>query len=189
MKILGISALDTDCTASLLVDGELVECMAEERLSRIKLHAGFPAKSIEMIFQRTGLTPNNIDSVAYAFYPWTKEAKKMSICYFKNFFYNITRSDSLKAKFFHEAYYLRWTKNAILDHRKFHHELINNLKKIGLEKKLVRVEHHLCHAASAFYTSGFDRALIVTLDAYGSGLAGSISIGTLDGIKRVLNIE
>ncbi len=189
MKILGISALDTDCTASLIADGEIVECIAEERLSRVKLHAGFPSKSIEMIFERMGLTPDDIDSVAYAFYPWNKEARKMSVCYFKNLFYNITRPDSLKGKLFHEAYYLKWTKDAILDHRKFHHELMNNLKKIGLERKLVRVEHHLCHAASAFYTSGFDRALIVTLDAYGSGLAGSISIGTPEGIKRVLNIE
>ena len=44
-------------------------------------------------------------------------------------------------------------------------------------RKLKRVEHHLSHAANAYYTSGFDEALIVTLDGYGSGLAGSVSVG------------
>ena len=51
--------------------------------------------------------------------------------------------------------------------------------------KLKRVEHHASHAANAYYTSGFDEALIVTLDGYGSGLAGSISIGRGGKIERV----
>ena len=51
-------------------------------------------------------------------------------------------------------------------------------------RKLKRVEHHLSHAANAYYTSGFDEALIVTLDGYGSGLAGSVSIGRDGAIER-----
>ncbi len=188
MKILGISSLDTDCTASLLIDGKIVSSIAEERLSRVKFHAGFPARSIEMILGERGLSSQDIDIVAYSFLPWTKEAEKISACYIKDFFYNLTKPDTLKAKFYHTAYYTRWTYGAIMAHRKFHHELIDNLKKMGLDKKLVRVEHHLAHAASAYYTSGFDKAMILTLDAYGSGLAGSISIGSSEGIKRVHNI-
>ena len=188
MNILGISSLDTDCTACLLVDGKIVSSIAEERLSRIKMHAGFPSRSIDAILKERGMTPKDIDIIAYAFLPWTKEAEKISSCYVKDLAYNMAKSDTLKAKFYHTAYYTRWTYGAIMAHRKFHHELVENLKKMGLEKKLYRVEHHLTHAAAAYYSSGFEDALIVTLDAYGSGLAGTISVGTPDGIKRVHNI-
>jgi carbamoyltransferase len=60
---------------------------------------------------------------------------------------------------------------------------------VGLGDRLKRVEHHLSHAANAFYTSGFDQALIVTLDGYGSGLAGSINIGRDGKIERVHGLE
>lgn len=189
MNILGISSLDTDCSASLVVDGEIRDAIAEERLSRVKLHAGFPTKSIDMIMKKNGLTVDDIDHVAYTFQPWTKEAQLMTSCYLKDLFYNLFKLDSPRAKFYHEAYYLQWTYGAIKAHRKFHHELMDNLKKMNLSQKLIRVEHHLSHAASAFYPSGFDEALILTLDFYGSGLAGTISIGDSKGIRRVLNID
>ncbi|MBI4697465.1 MAG: carbamoyltransferase, partial [Nitrospirae bacterium] len=189
MKILGISSLDTDCTACLLVDGKIISSIAEERLSRIKLHAGFPSASIEMILKENGLTPKDIDVVAYAFLPWTTEAAKISSCYVDNLFYNLFCNDTIKSKFYHMAYYTQWSYSAIMDHRKYHHELMDNLKRMRLDHKLIRVEHHLTHAAAAHCSSGFANALIVTLDAYGSGLAGSVSIGTPDGIKRVHNIK
>ena len=141
-----------------------------------------------MIFKENGIAARDIDVVAYAFMPWTTEAEKMSACYMKNLFYNLSRRDSLKAKFFHLAYYTRWTYGAIMDHRKYHYELLDNLRKMGLQDRLVRVEHHQAHAEDAFYSSGYQDALIVTLDAYGSGLAGTISIGSDEGIRRVHNI-
>ncbi len=188
MNILGISSLDTDCTACLLVDGKIVSSMGEERLSRVKLHAGFPSRSIDRIFKENNITPEDIDAVAYAFLPWTEEAWKMTTCFLKDVAFNLTKPDTLKAKFYHSAYYAQWTYSAILDHRKYHNELVTNLTTMGLINKLVRVEHHLTHAADAFYSSGFDEALILTLDAYGSGLAGSVSIGSPQGIRRVHNI-
>ena len=63
------------------------------------------------------------------------------------------------------------------------------LEELQLGSKLKRVDHHLSHAANAFYTSGFDEALIVTLDGYGSGLAGSVSIGRDGAIERVHGVE
>lgn len=188
MKILGISSLDTDSTASLLDGGKVVSSIAEERLSRIKMHAGFPERSIAAIFKENGLSPGDIDAVAYPFFPWPKEAWKMIGCLARDFFFNLGKPTGLRSKFYHEAYYLKWTCEAIAAHKKYHEELLSNLKRLGLDKKLVRVEHHLAHAASSFYSSGFDKALILTLDAYGSGLAGSISVGTPEGIKRVHNI-
>lgn len=78
----------------------------------------------------------------------------------------------------------RWGAAAVADHRRWGEELLSGLAALGLEKKLKRYEHHLSHAANAYRASGFDRALIVTLDGYGSGLAGSISIGEGGKITR-----
>ena len=69
--------------------------------------------------------------------------------------------------------------------KKYEKELLAGLESFGLSEKLTRVDHHLTHSANAYYTSGFDEALIVTLDGYGSGLAGSISIGKKGKIKRI----
>ena len=76
------------------------------------------------------------------------------------------------------AFHLRWQQ-----------ELEAGLTEVGLQGKLKRVEHHLSHAANAFFTSGFDEALVVTLDGYGSGLAGSINVGRNGQIERIHGLE
>ncbi len=79
----------------------------------------------------------------------------------------------------------RWTREAINEHQRWNRELESRLLAAGLLGKLNRYEHHLSHAANSYYSSGFDRALIVTLDGYGSGLAGSISLGEGGKIRRL----
>ena len=83
----------------------------------------------------------------------------------------------------------RWGKDATKFHFQWQQELENGLNEAGLGGKLKRVEHHKSHAANAYYTSGFDQALCVTLDGYGSGLAGSINIGRDGKIERVHGLE
>jgi carbamoyltransferase len=78
-----------------------------------------------------------------------------------------------------------WGRDAAAYHRKWQEELESALEELGLGDRLKRVEHHSSHAANAYYTSGFDSALIVTLDGYGSGLAGSVSVGRGGSITRV----
>src|SRR4029434_9130243 len=68
----------------------------------------------------------------------------------------------------------RWGRDASKFHFQWHQELEAGLAEVGLGGKLKRVEHHLSHAANAYYTSGFDQALIVTLDGYGSWLDGRV---------------
>jgi carbamoyltransferase len=82
-----------------------------------------------------------------------------------------------------------WGRDASQFHKKWHEELENELDGLGLLPKLKRIEHHVSHAANAYYTSGFDEALIVTLDGYGSGLAGSISAGRDGKIERLHDLE
>ena len=82
-----------------------------------------------------------------------------------------------------------WRRSASVFHRKWHEELVGALEELGLGGKLKRIEHHASHAANAYYTSGFDEALIVTLDGYGSGLAGSVSTGRHGKIERLHGVE
>jgi carbamoyltransferase len=83
----------------------------------------------------------------------------------------------------------RWGRDASAFHVRWQQELDGALTELQLNGKLKHVEHHLSHAANAFLTSGFDPALIVTLDGYGSGLSGSVSIGRDGRIERIHNQE
>src|SRR5687768_14575049 len=79
----------------------------------------------------------------------------------------------------------QWGKDASAFHRKWNEELESAAAELGLDGRLQRVEHHVSHAANAYFTSGFDEALIVSLDGYGSGLAGSVSVGRGGAIERM----
>lgn len=76
----------------------------------------------------------------------------------------------------------------LAEHQHWHKELERGLQHFALTDKLKRYEHHLSHAANSYLASGLDRALIVTIDGYGTGLAGSVSVGEGGKIRRVHNI-
>lgn len=82
-----------------------------------------------------------------------------------------------------------WCEEAVNYHKAFQEELEDRLRELGLLAKLKRFDHHLAHAATAYFASGFDRALIVTLDGYGSGLAGTVSLGEGERIRRIHKLE
>ena len=82
-----------------------------------------------------------------------------------------------------------WGRESMAYHKAWQQELEDNLRDVGLLDRLKRFEHHLSHAAAAYFASGFDRALIVTLDGYGSGLAGSVSTGEGNHIRRIHKLE
>ncbi len=83
----------------------------------------------------------------------------------------------------HRRFYRQWVEEAIADHRRRTLQLQQGLAEYGLEDKLTRFHHHDTHAANAFYASGYDEALLVTLDGYGSGNCGGVYVGTRDGLK------
>lgn len=82
-----------------------------------------------------------------------------------------------------------WGQEARNGHRLWHDDLSKHLRELNLDNKLKRFDHHLSHAASAYFASGFERALIVTIDGYGSGLSGSVSVGEGNSIHRIHKLE
>ncbi len=100
-------------------------------------------------------------------------------------FYTLASKVDVFGKAIQRRYFDQWIETASSDHAKFEKELLQGLKKLGLKDKLVRLDHHLTHSANAYYTSGYDEALIATIDGYGSGLAGSIAVGKNGKIERI----
>jgi carbamoyltransferase len=107
----------------------------------------------------------------------------------KNIAYRVLASEGVVSRNIAKRGSEQWGRDAAKFHFKWQQELEAALAETGLQGKLKRVEHHLSHAANAYYTSGFDQALIVTLDGYGSGLAGSINVGRDGKIERLHGLE
>ena len=186
VKILGISPLDKDATAALYVDGNW-KVIAEERLSRVKLHAGFPKQSVAELLKLTGLRPEDLQYVVYPFMTWWVEGSRILHGYSRDLVPTLMNGTARSAKFRHLKAYGDWCIRSIHEHRKYHTELIRELHSLGLAGKLTRIEHHASHAAAAYITSGFEEALSLTLDWYGGGLSGSVNRCTPKGIQRLHN--
>jgi carbamoyltransferase len=85
----------------------------------------------------------------------------------------------------HDRSFKKWIELAVADHMKWTEVLETELGKRGLLGKLKRFNHHLCHAANAFYASGFDRSLVISFDGYGSGNCGAIYVGSDKGLEKL----
>lgn len=83
----------------------------------------------------------------------------------------------------HRRILRRWVRESEAEHRHWTDELQAGLARYGLDKKLRRFHHHDTHAANAFFSSGYDQALVVTLDGYGSGCAGGVYVGDAQGVR------
>ncbi|HEV2289458.1 MAG TPA: carbamoyltransferase C-terminal domain-containing protein [Candidatus Acidoferrales bacterium] len=164
MYFLGLSALTHDSSAALLGDGGFSAAIEESKLLRARTAAGIPRAAIQFCLERTGVAWREIGAVGVASRPWTSWARRAAF-----------RARYLPVAPVASAYY----------QGKIFGELsseLNNLRILSLLSGEARVrvlafDHHFCHAASAFFASPFDRALILTLDEQGDGACGSIAIG------------
>jgi carbamoyltransferase len=115
--------------------------------------------------------------------------EKMEKGLLKSLAYRLLASEGVVSRNVAKRGSSRWGREAAQFHQQWQQQLESGLKEVGLDGKLTRVEHHLSHAANAFFHSGCDEALVVTLDGYGSGLAGSINVGRGAAIERVHGLE
>lgn len=183
---LGISSPDCDVTATFIKDGKIVYAAQEERFTRVKQQAGFPYKAIEDGLRYLGITIADITGVGYGWYKPEQEKK----------LYLQSGKLSIKQAFSSKAPFMESVRHAVNMYRrgmfinpaefdKAHGQFVAGLQKIGYKGSVEYFNHQLCHAASTYYTSGFDKALVITLDGYGSGSAGSIYIGDGENLNFV----
>lgn len=152
MNILGINSVFHESAAALVVDGKVVAACEEERFSRIK-HAKeaqvdnpheLPAQAVRFCLDYAGLRPGDIDMVAYSFAPRLRRAK--------------FRPEWWPDSSFEEIFLQRLEE---VD------EAVARLMGRSFGESLKFVPHHVAHAASAYYPSGFDKAAILVIDGIG----------------------
>ncbi len=107
----------------------------------------------------------------------------------KSQIYSFSASNAKADWALHKKFYNSWLKLAIADHQQIASELEQGLKSFNLEGKLKRFNHHDTHAANAFYSSGYDEALLVTLDGYGSGNCGGVYEGNSAGLTPLIKFS
>jgi len=164
--ILGISAYYHDSAAALIKDGKVVSAVQEERFTRIKHDKSFPYKSINFILEENNITLNHINTIVFYEKPYLK-FKRLLKTYIEFF---------PKGLDFFLSSFVKFSQKKIFLER----DMFLNLRKIdpSFKKKKIRfIEHHLSHAASAFYSSPFKEALVLTLDGVGEFTTASISVG------------
>ena len=175
MIIIGLSPTVHESAVGIVVNGRLVAAAAEERFTRVKNQGGFPYRALEFAMKQAGVTASDVDYVAYAALPYIRERILDLKAYLNNIGYTILCGGNLKSRTLH---FLNYTRNILLN-KEWQtwggrvRRMLNALAEYSLVDKIIYVDHHASHIASAYYASGFDRALGVSLDGYGSGASGS----------------
>ncbi len=167
MKILGISAFYHDSAAAILVDGQILAAAQEERFSRKKHDSGFPIHAVRYCLEHAGTTLNDLDSVVFYDKPLLKFERLLESYY--GFSPRGLRS-------FIAAMPV-WTGEKLFLKRLIRKELGKVMPYRRRDLKLLFPEHHLSHAASAFYPSPFTEAAILTIDGVGEWSTASICHG------------
>jgi carbamoyltransferase len=160
--ILGISAFYHDSAAALVIDGEVVAAAQEERFTRKKHDEGFPARAIEYCLAEAGISAAQLDYVGFYDKPFLK---------FERLLETYLRFAPSGFRSFAKAMPV-WLR------QKLH---LRSVIRKGLHdqygKRLIFPEHHLSHAASAFFPSPFQRAAVLTMDGVGEWATSSFGVG------------
>jgi carbamoyltransferase len=174
--ILGLSAYYHDSAAALLIDGEIIAAAQEERFTRIKHDFSFPSNAAKYVLDESGLKLNDLDAVAFYDKPFLKFERLLET-------YHAFAPKGLKS--FLSAMPV-WIKEKLFMKKMLREEL----EFIGPGRpKLLFPEHHLSHAASAFFPSPFKEAAILTIDGVGEWATSTIGHGKENGIKILCELS
>ena len=170
MTILGISAYYHDSAAALLIDGVVVAAAQEERFTRVKHDNSFPVNACEFCLNYASITISDIDKIVFYEKPFLKFERILEthIIYAPRTLGTFLKSMPI------------WLKERL----NLKSLIKKEVKKIGtFNGEITFTEHHLSHAAFAYYTSGFDDAVILTVDAVGEWTTTSVMLASKNCIK------
>lgn len=162
MIVLGISALYHDAAACIVVDGKVIAAAQQERFSRIKHDLSFPIDAIRFCMKEAKLEIKDIDIVAFYDNP---------IYTLDRYMKNILAAGEDSADVIERGF------DSIFSSKLWIHNVIKG--KLGLleKTKICICEHHISHAASAFYPSPYEKAIFITIDGVGEWATTTIGIG------------
>lgn len=176
MYILGINAYHADSSAAILVDGKLLAATEEERFTRVKHWAGFPAKAIQFCLDEAGITLDQVDHIAIGRDPKAKFNKKL-LYLLKN---PSGGFEMVKKRF-------QNTKDVSNLEQEF--EKMSGIPAEKIKPKIHNVEHHRSHLASAFFASPFEEAALLSIDGSGDFTTTMIGIGRGNKIEVLDSVD
>jgi carbamoyltransferase len=179
VSVLGLSAFYHDSAAALLVDGEIVGAAQEERFTRVKHDASFPRTSVRSVLELGGLQLSDVDLIAFYDKPFLKFERLL-----ETFVAHAPRG--LHA--FRRAMPI-WTREKLFQKRALVRSLSMLDEKVDIGPRLRFTEHHHSHAASAFYPSPFEEAIVLTADGVGEWATTSVAIGSGNSCRIVREIH
>ena len=178
-SILGISAFYHDSAAALLIDGKIVAAAQEERFTRKKHDQGFPYNSINYILKEANLKLSELDGIVFYEKPFLKFERLLEtyLAFAPKGFTSFLMSMPI------------WLREKLFQKKFLFDQLKRNDRNFDNIEKIYFSEHHFSHAASAFYPSPFNEAVILTLDGVGEWATSTIAIGKQNKISIIKEIN
>ena len=171
--ILGISAFYHDSAATILVDGKIIAAAQEERFTRIKHDASYPSNAIKFVLKYANLELSNVDQVIFFEKPFLKFERLLEtyVAFAPKGFMSFCKAMPI------------WLKEKLFQKKLIFNKLKEQDKNFNDEKKIFFSDHHLSHAASAFFPSPFEEAIVLTADGVGEWATTTVAVGKANNLE------
>jgi len=178
-SILGISAFYHDSAATILIDGEIIAAAQEERFTRKKHDANYPFNSIEFVLKFANLKLSEVDHIVFFEKPFLKFERLLEtyVAFAPKGFLSFSKAMPI------------WIKEKLFQKNLLFKKLQTHDVNFTSDKNIFFSEHHLSHAASAFYPSPFKEAIVLTADGVGEWATTTVAIGKENNLEIVKEIH
>ena len=164
--ILGVSAFYHDSAAALIKNGKIISAAQEERFTRKKHDSSFPSNAISFVLKYSNLKLSDVDYIVFYEKPFLKFERLLEtyVAFAPKGFQSFSRAMPV------------WLKEKLFQKKLIFDYLVNHDENFNDETKILFSEHHLSHAASAFYPSPFDEAIVLTADGVGEWATTTVAV-------------
>ena len=172
-SILGISAFYHDSAATIIIDGKIIAAAQEERFTRIKHDSSYPYNAVEFVLKFANLKLNEIDHIIFYEKPFLKFERLLEtyVAFAPKGFLQFSKSMPI------------WLREKLFQKKMLFNSLRDHDANFNDEYKILFSEHHLSHAASAFFPSPFDEAVVLTADGVGEWATTTVAIAKKNKIE------
>jgi len=172
-SVLGISAYYHDSAATIIIDGKIVAAAQEERFTRIKHDSDYPFNAINFVLDYAKIQLSEVDNIIFYEKPFLKFERLLEtyVAFAPKGFTQFSKSMPV------------WLKEKLFQKKMLFNQLKVHDKKFNDEGKIFFSEHHLSHAASAFFPSPFEEAIVLTADGVGEWATTTVAIGKKNNLE------
>ena len=172
-SILGISAFYHDSAATIIIDGKIIAAAQEERFTRIKHDSNYPFNAIEFVLNYSNLKLSDVDQIIFFEKPFLKFERLLEtyVAFAPKGFKSFCMAMPI------------WLKDKLFQKNMLFNELKNHDDKFTDESKIFFSDHHLSHAASAFFPSPFKEAIVLTADGVGEWATTTVALGNANNLE------